>query len=180
MKGEVLGIVIVLAVLSAGAIFFAGNLVAPPTPTLQSYENDAYGTSFSYPTGYILSEKDVDLTQIPPFHEVTIISHEDAVPRLNSEGPTDITVDFYTATSTLEQWIASPLSNFGLGGDGRIATTTIEGDPAVSYTWSGLYDGNTVAILHNGKIITLSVTYFSTTDDIVAAYETVLQTLQLR
>src|SRR5262245_29256581 len=106
MKGEVLGIVIALALLATGTIFFAGTIFMPQAPALQNYANDAYGITFSYPEGYVLSEKDVNAVNEPRHHVVTIIREEDAVPRVNSEGPTAITLDFYESSSTLAEWLA--------------------------------------------------------------------------
>lgn len=177
MKGEVVGIVVVLALLATGAIFFAGNFFTQPTPAMQTYQNDMYGISFSYPEGYILSEDDVNPLGTPRHHVVTIIREEDAVPRLNSEGPTAITLDFYESSTTLANWLASPVSNLYLGSS--YASTTVDGEDAVSYGWSGLYEGNTVAFTHKNAVVAATVTFISPADQIVADYEALLSSIRL-
>ncbi len=180
MKGPLLGIVVVIALLAAGVIFYTTGTPTPAAPVLQTYSNDRYGISFSYPAGYVLSENDVSLPTEPRHHVITIIAEADAVPRQNSEGPTAITLDFYEQTiDTLPKWLLTTESNFALGNQ-KYATTSIDGEDSVTYSWSGLYEGETTALIHSGTLIATSVTYISPADAIVSAYQTVLTTMQLR
>lgn len=183
MKPTVLSIVIVLALLATGAIFYGGNALTPiaSAPVEQTYANELYGISFSYPAGYLLAEDDVG-TVDRTHHVITIIKEEDAVPRVNSEGPTAITFDFYQNDHdpvSLIQWLSTPESNLALG-DGTYASTTVSGIDAVRYTWSGLYQGETIALLHEGDIITVSVTYMSPGDQIKSDFASVLDSVRLR
>lgn len=183
MKGPLLGIVIVLALLATGAIFYASEAFrpAPTAPLEQLYANDFFGFSFSYPVGYILAESEVG-TVSRKHHVVTIIKEEDAVPRVHSEGPTAITIDVYqndTNPLSLETWIASSESNLRLG-NGTLVETSVGGVPAKSFNWSGLYEGESIAFLHAGNIVVISVTYMSPSDDIYKAYQALLASLRLR
>ena len=183
MKGPIIGIVIVLALLATGAIFYASDALRPVAvaPAEQMYANDLFRFSFSYPVGYLLAEAEVGVLG-RTHHVITIIKEEDAVPRVNSEGPTAITIDVYqndTKPQTLEEWVQSDESNAKLG-DGQMTEGTIDGAPALRYSWSGLYGGETTVFLHNDRIVAVSVTYMSQADDIYAAYDMLLDSFRLR
>lgn len=181
MKSPIIGIVIVLALLATGAIFYAGSAIAPaPTePVMQSYANDALGVAFTYPPGYLLTENEVG-TLDRKHYVITIIREEDAVPRVNSEGPTAITLDFYQADEkeTLNNWLSTNESNFTLG-DGTLASTSVDGTEGVRYVWDGLYQGETTSFVHNENVVAVSVTYMSPADQIRADYEALLASLKL-
>ncbi len=183
MKGPIIGIVIVLALLATGAIFYASDALqpAPPASIEQTYANDLFGFSFSYPVGYLLAEAEVGVLG-RTHHVITIIKEEDAVPRANAEGPTAITIDVYqndTKPQTLEEWIQSDESNAKLG-NGVMIEGTVGDAPALRYTWSGLYEGETTVFLHNDRIVAVSVTYMSQADDIYGVYGMLLNSLRLR
>lgn len=183
MKGPIIGIVIVLALLATGAIFYASDAIrpAPVAPAEQTYANDLFGFSFSYPVGFLLAESEVGVLG-RTHHVITIIKEEDAVPRVNSEGPTAVTVDIYqndTKPQTLEEWAQSDESNAKLG-DGVMTEGTVDGAPALRYTWSGLYQGETTVFLHNDRVVAVSVTYMSPADDIYVVYGALLNSLRLR
>ncbi len=180
MKPPVLGIVIVLALLAAGAIFFASDAMAPQQVVVpeQTYANQVYGISFSYPAGYLLSEQ---AAGDGPY-VITIIKEEDAIPRTNSEGPTAISIAIYDGPigdGTLDGWLAANESNFALG-DGTSVSSTVNGAEAVTYRWSGLYEGETTAFLHETNLVAVSVTYMSPSDEIYAAYQNLLASFRLR
>lgn len=183
MKGPIIGIVIVLALLGAGAIFFAGNVFAPaPLMALeQSYANDLFGFSFTYPAGYLLAEAEVGVLG-RTHHVINIVKEEDAVPRTNSEGPPSISIDVYQNDGnalTLDEWLATDESYVRLG-NGEIVKGSVQGVETAQYSWSGLYDWETLAFLHNDRIIAVSVTYMSKADTIYADYQTLLDSLRLR
>lgn len=183
MKPTVLGIVIVLALIAAGAIFFAGDAFAPQEVAYveQTYANELLGISFSYPTGYILSESSTTENRNERY-AISIIAEEDAVPRLNAEGPTAITVEAFKLPEgmTLAEWVTTAdASNYRLG-DLQIATTTVDGREALRYSWSGLYEGDTTAFLSGDRVIAASVTYMSPADEIYADYLGLLASLRVR
>lgn len=180
MKPAILGIVIVLSLISAGAIFYASAAFNPvPTaPIEQLYSNGVYGISFSYPEGYLLSEQsDEDA------YRITLIHKEDAVPVVGGgEGPRAITLEIYPHTPGLDLtgWLRStPQSNVSLG-SGEITSFDLYGTPAAEYSWSGLYEGRTIAFLHEERVYVVSVTYNSPQDPIVGAYVSLLSSLRVR
>jgi hypothetical protein len=183
MKGPIIGIVIVLALLGAGAIFFAESAFnpAPPASLEQLYANELFGISFSYPVGYVLAEAEVGVLG-RTHHVITIIAEADAIPRANSEGPTAITIDVYqndTNPLTLSEWLATDESNLRLG-SGETTAGMIQDTEVVQYAWSGLYEGETIAFLHNDRIIAVSVTYMSKSDPLYAVSQSLLDSLRLR
>lgn len=187
MKPTVLGIVIVLALLAAGAIFYGGSALtpAPATPVVQSYANDGLGLSFTFPAGYLLAEEDAN-TPTHRKHHITLIREEDAVPVVaGGEGPTAITIDVdqdLSRTAPYDDVLSivqsTSVYNFQLG-DGTYERTSVDGTPAVHYTWSGLYQGETTAFIHNGQVILLSVTYMSPSDQIRTDYQNLLSSFRL-
>lgn len=185
MKGPLLGIIVVLALLGMAAIFYAGPALAPEQipPVEQLYSNGVYGISFSYPVGYLLSEEDMTGPNDPHHYVITLIREEDAVPVVaGGEGPTAITIDIYSKgeSEDMPAWLrAHPESNFALG-DGTLADMSVGGAHASRYSWSGLYEGETTAFFHNNWTILVSVTFMSSADQMRADYEYLLDSFRLR
>ncbi len=179
MKPIALGIAVTLAVLAAAYLFIATPALAPLGEDVgQVYANDTYGISFSYPEGYVLSEGQVG----EGLYVIQLIREEDAVPVVaGGEGPTALTIEIVSVGEefTLDDWLKAPTSNFQIS-DGTYTSRMTAGLPSVHYNWSGLYQGETVALLHEKAAVALSVTYHSPTDPIRAAYDEVLSSLRLR
>lgn len=134
--------------------------------TLLTYTNQTYGVSFSYPDNYKLTES--SSTEGEPRTLVTLIEKGINLPK-DGEGPTAITVNMFdagtTTSNTLLSWVrTSPYSNFNLSGTTTPGSTTVGDEPALLYTWDGLYQGTSLAVLHDSNIILFSVTYDGETD----------------
>lgn len=140
------------------------------------YTSEAYGISFSYPEGYLISEGLAGSDH----YSIRLVREEDAIPPENGEGPTGVTIDLYTNnTLSLSEWVTtSNRSNFTLG-DKSSTATTVDGAPAVSYRWSGLYEGETTAFLHKENVVAVSVMRISP-EEHTEAYEEVLSSLSLK
>ncbi len=125
------------------------------------YTNATYGISFVYPKAYVLSE--IDVPGERKHHVIVLTRKEDLPLPANGEGPPAITIDIFQNDidkHTTESWIRNTSSsNFKLG-EGRLASTTISGMPALSYRWSGLYEGTTIALAQPNWVYAFSVTYF--------------------
>lgn len=151
----------------AGSFFFAKE---QPTPVinvqnpvdLKQYVNAEYGLSFAYPSSYVLSEMDAEGSGMRLYHIITLIRKADLPLPINGEGPPSITIEVYQNNldkQTTEGWIRNTsASNFKLG-EGLLASTTISGFPALSYRWSGLYEGTTIALAQEHWVYALTVTY---------------------
>lgn len=183
MKPALLGIIIVLVLIVGGAFFYAQDLltrepaVVPGATGTNLYANGTYGVVFEYPDTYVLTEKEIDRDH----YSIVLVRKEDALPRENAEGPTALTIDFYkndSDTYTLNTWRDADVSNFRLG-SGMYASTTIAGTDAISYRWSGLYEGETTAFVHRDQLVAVSVTYLESSDPIRADYYVLLNSLTL-
>lgn len=140
------------------------------------YTSEAYGFSFSYPEGYLITEGVAGSDH----YAIRLVKEEDAIPPENGEGPTSITIDIYTNnTLSLSEWVTtSNLSNFSLGD--KISTpTNVSGVSAVSYRWSGLYEGETTAFLHKENVVAVSVMRINP-EEHTETYKEVLSSLTLR
>lgn len=179
--------VLILAALGVYFLLPSRKVEAPETvppqaaPTTKHYENAVYGIAFDYPLGYVLDEKERGDGH-REHYGIVLIREEDSEPRVNSEGPTAVTIDLYQNNldkQTLTGWLTgNNQSNFKLS-DGTYATTTVDGKEAVTYRWSGLYEGETTAFPHNDRIVAVSVTWLTPEDENVATYKALLASLRL-
>jgi hypothetical protein len=158
-----------------------------PAPTPQTaaitkhYENAEYGIAFDHPLGYVLDARERGDGH-REHYAIVLIREEDSELRINSEGPTAITIDLYQNNldnQTLLGWFnGNNVSNFKLS-DGTYSSTTIDGREAITYRWSGLYEGVTTAFLHNERIVAVSVTWLTPEDENIDTYKTILSSLRL-
>lgn len=152
------------------------------TSNLSHYSNDTYGISFSYPSDYVLEEHTVTGITGKEYHQVSLINKKDLPLPVNGEGPTAITIDFHPNDIdkyTAEGWARnSKDSNLRLG-EGRLATTTISGFPAVSFRWSGLYEGTTIVLANPKWIYTFNVTYLEMGAQIVQDFVKIRDSVQI-
>ena len=146
------------------------------------YENAQYGIVFTYPSSYELQERDVEDGR---HHHTIVLVDKEALASTSAggEGPPVISIDVFKNnfdTQSLTTWIRnSSNSNYKLGTDGYLATTTLAGEKAFSYTWEGLYRGESMALAHNDNTILCSVMFDSLGDKIRQDFYTMLSTLSL-
>lgn len=180
--------VLILAALGVYFLLPPRNAVAPEpvvtpqtTQTMKHYENATYGIAFDYPLGYVLDEGERGDGH-RGHYGIVLIREEDSAPRINGEGPTAVSIDLYQNNldnQTLLGWLTgSNASNFKLSG-GTYASSTVDGKEAVTYRWSGLYEGETTAFLHNGRIVAVSVTWLTPEDVNIATHKALLASLRL-
>jgi hypothetical protein len=188
---KIIPTIIIIALVAWGVYYFTirstsslrgpGSLTATSSE-MQTYTNDPYGISFMYPKNYKISEGEKGAKE-QSHYAIVIVRDEDRVPPVNGEGPTAITFDIYrnaTDTPSIDQWLNNSVaSNYNLS-KGTYATTTIAFVPAITYDWSGLYEGRTIAFLHHKNIVALSVTYLSADDQNLGVYDIIRTSLKLR
>lgn len=177
---------IVLTLVTGGLYFWEQNNL-PPTNNenvvgMKQYANTVYGLSFSYPATYVLNETEAPGSALRKHHIITLIRTEDLPLPVDGEGPPAITVNIYQNNldnQTTEKWIrGSNASNFKLGDD-ILASTTIGGLPALSFRWSGLYDGTTIALARPDWIYAFTVTYFEMGAPIVQDFVTIRDSVKI-
>jgi hypothetical protein len=195
MSGRLVLVGIVLFFLAAAVFAYTRNTSQRPSernvemPTLsetrevseKTYSNPDYGISFKYPKEYRLVEFDAPGSE-QRMHHVIALTHEDNLPiPENSEGPPTITIDMYQNNldnQDAEEWIRnSSQSNFKLG-EMRLATTTVGGEAALSYLWSGLYEGTTIVVGKPDWIYAFSVTYIEMGADIIQDFVKIRDSIQ--
>ena len=148
----------------------------------QQYSNVAYGLSFSYPDTYVLSELDAPGSGERKHHAVLLMRKEDLPLPQGGEGPPAITIDIYQNDLdklSAEAWIRNTSeSNFKLG-DGTLASITVGSLPALSYRWSGLYEGTTIVLAQPDWIYAFTVTYLEMGAPIVQDFVAVRDSVQI-
>lgn len=179
-----------LAALALLALYGYQSWRDPSVVGLLTYTNPAYGVEFQYPKNYALSEpfesEGVDAdpqTQDPPLFMITLVRKNDFKAMQSAdapgEGPPAVTFQVYKNPNSLplEQWIQeNPASNFRLG-DQQMLTGTLDSVEAKSYSWSGLYEGKSVAVAQGSTIYLFSVYTMSPTDAIARVFEQILFSL---
>lgn len=180
--------VLVIAIVTAIGAISVKKINNNEVPAIKTYTSQKLGLSFSYPASYFVEEKNIgngerEIYQI----ELTADTQENRLVREGKtpprEGPTAITITNYQNNLdnlSVEQWVKNTNdSNFKLSPDGKIEAVRIAGThEALTYHWSGLYEGTTIAFAHNTSINTLSVTYISPNDQIVKDFDIVKSSLE--
>lgn len=149
----------------------------------QTYENATLGISFVYPQEYELAERDLGTGERS--HHVITLTHTSATTTAveNGEGPPSITLDIFEDTIdalSIERWIKNTAaSNFKLSVDGVLSTTTVAGKLGLTYTWDGLYRGETTVIEHGGNVLMFSVSFIDSADTIRDDFQALLESVHL-
>jgi hypothetical protein len=168
-RNILLGVIIIAAI--AGYFIYTKGMT-------QTYRNDAYGISFSYPRDYVLQESERGNAE-RGHYAIVLVREEDSAPVENGEGPTAITFDVYHGPAlALTDWLHTSDSNYKLALS-PYSTTTVADAPGVLYAWSGLYQGITTAFVHRGDIIAASVTLLTPNDENARVYQDILDSLRL-
>lgn len=175
MNTRYISIALILLVIIAGGLFFAERAVAPENGAqnqsgLQKYSSEKYGISFSYPETYELNEVDAPGNGMRIHHSVVLINKADLPLPADGEGPPAITIDIYQNNldnQTTEGWIKNTSASNFKQSEGKLTETKISGLPALSYRWSGLYEGTTIALAQPNWVYTFTVTYLEMGADII-------------
>ena len=152
---------------------------------VHTYASSTYGIRFTYPDTYVLSERD-EGNAAERTHHVIVLTDRSALSLTpeNGEGPPTITIAVFGNAHerlTPESWIKNvSASNFKLSPDNTLATTTIASSTAYTYTWDGLYRGESAVLTHGSDIIMLSVTSLDSADRIRDDFIDMLSTFTLQ
>ncbi len=139
----------------------------------KTYSNQTYGVSFEYPPTYFLEERQMGATSTGRYYSVILTEDNETNKAIregritNTEGPPAITLDIHPNQNRefVSKWVTTNIQNsnwnLALGG---MASTTVGGLPAVSYTWDGLYRGDSAVVATGTNIYMFSATYNSPED----------------
>jgi hypothetical protein len=79
----------------------------------------------------------------------------------------------------LDVWVKnSSISNFNLSATKTLASTTLGGEPAVKYLYSGLYENDAVAVAHGGKKYLFFGSWAGAEDPIRSDFQSLLKTVK--
>lgn len=186
---------IVAFIASLGIIAIAAYIVmqpkkAPPIgdyvptePAMVTYATSSL--SFAYPETYVREERDAPGSGLRKRHTIVLMESDAAahIPE-GGEGPTSITIDAFQNNldrQTVEAWIRNTsLSNFKLSTDEALTPTTIGGRDGYSYTWDGLYRGESHVVSAGDDIYMFTVTWMSADDRIRQDFKELLQSVRFR
>jgi hypothetical protein len=199
MKREfTLLIVLLVGIIVFGYISYFGNLImrhSVPSPhtqnaDLKTYSNQTYGLKFLYPKEYFLEEKEV-VEGVGLRHLQIILTEDTEENRLlregqspGREGPVSVTILAYPklGSSNVFEWVtksAGNISNYKISKEGTTASTTVSGKEAIRYSWSGLYEGDSIATSNDKNFIIFSVTYMNPSDKIRSDFQKILSTVEI-
>lgn len=180
---------IIIAIIAIAAIWFglsrvlmtsdeetAGNAVGT-----QEYSSGEWLFAFEYPDSYGLIERDLSTPQRG--HLSLVLADKSFVSSEGGEGPISINVDVYQNAKnegyTAESWIkGNSASNYKLG-PGDITTRTVGGHEAFEYSWSGLYEGESVVVATADYMYMFSVTRDGKNDPILTDFDGLLESVRI-
>jgi hypothetical protein len=148
---------------------------------LQEFSSVNMGLAFTYPGNYVLSEYR-DFRDERDWRVILLTDESNLPLPENSEGPPSIGIIIFDNIEnyTLEEWVrSSSFSNFELSGDKQLATTTIDGKPALAYRYSGLYENDAVVALAGDRIYFFTVAWITQQDTIRQDFRTIVQSVEL-
>ncbi len=189
-KGVETGIIVALALVIGGGLLWAHSqhqhgdnaVITEEGNHLVSYSSSHEGLAFEYPdtattTFHHEGPEGAD------WHVLSVIDKALlAASTTMSEAPPAIIIlgaFDQPAGMPLADWIkTSPHANFNLSSDKVLSSTTIDGEPALAYTYDGLYMTDAVAVAHEGGIYLFTAQWASAEDPIRAQFKSLLQTVQ--
>lgn len=181
----------VLALAAGAAYWYSSKVVVPPEAQVEmsKYESAKYKLSFEYPKSFFIVERETGNGERES-HAVVIVPDTQENRDLMSgkiqgtEGPPTITVQMFQNNLdnyTTESWIRGTNdSNFKLSPDGKLTPAGFEGQDALQYRWSGLYEGMTVAAARPDWVYAFSVSYNAPTDQLIKDFAQILTTVKFK
>lgn len=181
----------VIALVVLGGFYFIGASYPPKQvqekkQSMVLFTSPTGAVSFEHPSGYYVFEKEVGTPVVPQTAIVLVEDTEEnraLVANITDdvrEWPTMITIDAYPNPkgSSPEVW-AQQETTWKLS-DKILTPLTVNGIPAVRYTWSGLYEGISTILTSPTHAYVASVTWMTTEDQILKDYEMILFTLKFQ
>lgn len=182
-------VAVVAAVIVAGLYVFEPLFSAPVVDVgMLATTSAKYSLSFEYPKDYFVIEHDGG-TPERLSHTIMIVQDAQGNRDLlsgkikNTDGLPTITMQMFQNNLdhyTTDTWVRSSKdSNFKTSPDGKLAEAGFtNGESALQYRWSGLHEGITVVAAHPDWVYAFSVTYASSSDQIIKDFAQILTTVQ--
>lgn len=176
MKKIVVTILAVALALGVGWYFFSGYLVSKldgtggvsaPQEQMEQYSSED-GVQFQYPNRYELSSRTEGNAERQ--WDTLVLLPKGYVPPVGGEGPPTISMSVFQNPEgfSASEWVKGDArSNWKLTVDDRASKSmVVGGQPALWYHYSGLYETDSVAVAHKGKIFLFSVGWLEPQDQI--------------
>src|SRR3989338_1931597 len=152
----------------------------------KEYPTEYIGIEFTYPDYYFYEEREVEGGgRAIVLTEDTAENRElrEGTTRVARDGPEVIVLAEYPNEDRrpLEEWLQAngAISNYNISA-GTLTETEVGGERAVRYSWSGLYEGHTVAAAKDERIYLFSVSFINFEDRIRQSFDDILASLSLR
>lgn len=156
-----------VAAIATGAYFLLSAYITSRQDDLSNttvagqYSSEHVGISFTYPAKYELESR----------HEgeghVLVLLPKGYTPPQGGEGPPSIAIQEIVNTNNLDidTWLTTDSrANWHLSLPGGAQDTTIDGQQALSYSYSGLYENDAYIVAANGKVYMFTTGWTSQDD----------------
>lgn len=176
---------LIVAVLATSVYFLlsqygVGRQEGPAGQTSLLQYSSEDGVSFNYPDTYELSSRTEGNAERQ--WDVLLLLPRGYVPPEAGEGPPVISMSIFPNPEelSLTQWVQGDArSNWKMIVDERASRpTTVGGEPALWYHYSGLYEVDSVAAAHGGKIYLISGDWLDPADQIRQDFNNLIKTVQ--
>lgn len=179
-----------LILLAIGVGLYYWNTEEVPVPQVAVYNDSSLPLSFEYrdgQSGYVLLEQETNESQPTLVKTVILMQEDDYQSILNGErdggeGPPVISLQTYNNPLGLtpEEWVEQnpSLSNFPLI-MGDMMSTTVAGNPAVSYDADGLYPNRSVVFSNRTFIYYVNGSYLDRDSDIYRDFQPFVDSIKL-
>ncbi len=182
-KQIVLGLVVVAVLVGVGVWLWlpqSGPMAVPVKAANVPYIGGA-DVFFKYPNKYVLYQR-TDSFETNSVWVLTLVDPKVQVPDM-SDGPAGMSI-LEVANPTnipLDQWVKQKsISNFNLQSEPTLASTTVAGEPAVTYQHSGLFETKVVAVAHNGRVYLFSVDSIDPNSQMSAEFKQLIDSVVLK
>lgn len=149
---------------------------------MSMYENYLYSFNFEYPQNLYMKEKDAVPGAKSLLSIVMAEGTKDNVALIEGtykgpprEGPTSITMDVYSNEKKLSasDWAKQDVN--WASSNKEVSNVPVNGIQGVAYSWSGLYEGESVIVTRGTEAYVFSVTWLTAEDQILKDFDMILK-----
>jgi hypothetical protein len=183
---KILGYILVLVLIAAGGWYLFSTLPATEETEMIEYSSGKLGLAFTFSSDYMLQEHAEEGGEREQYSIVLAEDTEEnrrvfAGEEPGREGPPTITISIFQNNLdhyTTRGWIRdTSFSNFKLS-DGELREATVNGEPALAYGATGLYENDNVVIARDDFVYMFTVFYLLPDDKIRADFGELLDTVR--
>ena len=150
----------------------------PSQSQMSRFEGTEFSFSFSYPSSYLLEKREIEIGGSMATY-LTLMQKGVVLPEAG-EGPPGITVAVFPnrEQKALADWLqgmtnAAPTPTGGFD----FAEMEVDGEEALAYTSTGLYESDNVAVRHKGNIYVFSAAWLTRDDQTLRDLDAILRSV---